>query len=389
MTTKQLPPSHHGVYCIRNMYGLSVATDCLTRYVRRFGSDPGCFNMLGVLLERENLLRTSYDVLAKAAELSTAPEQRNKVLQNAGRVALKMKAYDKAKTCFGACDGRRDVYGQLGLALSCEKLGLNQEAYDGYRQAFELSDNDNQRSQILTAMATIAYKVHGADASKTLLLKASQLQPVSVHALFSLCVLGLQQSDSTLISASLQEMEKYQRQNPNRDLDHHLADMASLKALVLVLKGDRLGAKRVLTSAVHLYPHLSGLWAKLALHLLEYHPGNGREASSVCFRIAVALARSETSAHSEEVSVMTDANGRQAEMTCLIALSHVVNGDLPRAIQAASKAVHDYPDSAQTWCVLAAAVGLQGRSNRQLLQHASKMEGSSEKLKQWIAKQLS
>ena len=75
--------------------------------------------------------------------------------------------------------------------------------------------------------------MHGAAAAKTLLLKASQLHPVAINALFALCVLGLRHSDMNLVTASLQEMEKYQGVNPLMNLDQHLPDITSLRQVVL------------------------------------------------------------------------------------------------------------------------------------------------------------
>ena len=156
--------------------------------------------------------------------------------------------------------------------MSYEKENNLEKAYDCYRRSFEASDATNyQKAQILTAMAMIAHKVHGADAAKTLLLKSSQLKPSAVNALYALCVLGLRKSDTALVNAAVQEMDKYRRADPNGDMDSHVADIASLKALVHILKGDVMGAKRVLASAAHTHPHLSRVWFKLALHLIEHH----------------------------------------------------------------------------------------------------------------------
>ena len=79
--------------------------------------------------------------------------------------------------------------------------------------------------------------MHGAAAAKTLLLKASQLHPVAINALFALCVVGLRHSDLNLVTASLQEMEKYQGVNPLMNLDQHLPDITSLRQVVLAENG--------------------------------------------------------------------------------------------------------------------------------------------------------
>ena len=369
----------HGVYCIRNMHGVTVAADCLVRYTRRHHSaksSSAALNMLGVLLERENLLRTSAQVLTASLQHTEneAAENRDKILMNLGRVSLKMKDYGKAKEAYSAVR-QLDLYGQLGLALSHERLGEIEKAYDSYRVAFEKSEGGSHaQSQILTAMGAIAYRVHGADAAKTLLLKSSQLRPVSVNALMALCVLGLKKSDPQLMGAALQEMDKYQRDNPNGDLEHQLPDIMGLKALVHVLRGDQGAARRVLASAVHAYPHLSRLWSKLGLHLLEFERGGGQSAAG-CFKRAAALIRSRgqgCSRDRQEVSVMEqrrEDQERGVQLSCLAALSSIADGgDAAKAVKAASKAVHDHPDSAKTWSVLAAALALRAdQTNDQAL----------------------
>ena len=64
-----------------HMQGVTVAADCLVRYVRRHRGEAGPLNTLGVLLERENLLRTSMDVLSAAKLLAETQEQQRTVLQ--------------------------------------------------------------------------------------------------------------------------------------------------------------------------------------------------------------------------------------------------------------------------------------------------------------------
>ena len=51
-----------------------------------------------------------------------------------------------------------DFYGQVGLALSAWKSTNFQLAYSSYGAALPLASTTEQRSHILAAMATIAYK---------------------------------------------------------------------------------------------------------------------------------------------------------------------------------------------------------------------------------------
>ena len=66
------------------------------------------------------------------------------------------------------------------------------------------------RSHVLVAMGSLAYKVEGVAASKTLLFQSCQLSPPSVRGLLALCVVGVQNSDITLIEAALSELVPHQ-----------------------------------------------------------------------------------------------------------------------------------------------------------------------------------
>ena len=119
------------------------------------------------------------------------------------------------------------------------------------------------------------------------------------------------------------------------------------RSLVYELKGNVPAARRVLVSAVHTYPHLSKLWSKLSLHLMEHDQSNtkSRGAATKCLQGAVVLDRHSAQEQSikPEVSILGGSqSGRQGgvELSCLLALSHVVNNDHQMAIKAASSAVH-------------------------------------------------
>ena len=98
-----------------------------------------------------------------------------------------------------------------------------------------------------------------------------------------------------------------------------------------------------MVSAVHTYPHLSKLWSKLSLHLMEHDQSNtnSRVAATKCLQGAVVLDRHSAQEQSmrPEVSILEGSQGG-VELSCLLALSHVVNNDHQMAIKAASSAVH-------------------------------------------------
>ena len=83
-------------------------------------------------------------------------------------------------------------------------------------------------------MGSLAYKVEGIEAAKTLLFNSCQLSPPLVRGLFALAVIGVQHTDMNLLEAALHEMK------PHVTDPRYSADIAFLTAAVLVLKGDEI-----------------------------------------------------------------------------------------------------------------------------------------------------
>ena len=73
------------------------------------------------------------------------------------------------------------------------------------------------------------FPFQGPDAAKTLLFQSCQQRPPSLQGVLALCVLGLQQSNPTLVQAALSEMDKHK--------DNSKADIIAMKSLVMALQG--------------------------------------------------------------------------------------------------------------------------------------------------------
>ena len=116
------------------------------------------------------------------------------------------------------------IFVEVGVALAYFKQNQYKESYEAYESCLHwLADNDGFKSDIVVAMGSLAYKVEGVPAAKTLLFQSCQLQPPSVRGLFALCVIGVQNSDISLIDAALNEMVVH-NQDPR-----HAADIAFLQ----------------------------------------------------------------------------------------------------------------------------------------------------------------
>jgi hypothetical protein len=53
---------------------------------------------------------------------------------------------------------KSDFQSQVGLALASNKAGHFEEAYNAYKASLSMAADDGERSHVLAAMATIAYK---------------------------------------------------------------------------------------------------------------------------------------------------------------------------------------------------------------------------------------
>merc|ERR1712200_379848 len=111
-------------------------------------------------------------------------------------------------------------------------------------------------------MGCLAYKVEGSEVAKTLFFQSCQMATPSVRGILALCVLGIQSSDLGLIDAALAEMSNHEHDA------RYAADIAFLRASVMLLKGDLKGARRSLLRALRQQPWLSSLWRVVSVFLL-------------------------------------------------------------------------------------------------------------------------
>ena len=49
------------------------------------------------------------------------------------------------------------------------------------------------------------------------------------------------------------------------------ADIVAMKALVMTLQGNPVGARQLISKAIHSSPEDADLWKAMAIHLLNYH----------------------------------------------------------------------------------------------------------------------
>eukprot|EP00095_Tigriopus_kingsejongensis_P006860 maker-scaffold176_size284796-snap-gene-1.23 protein:Tk06860 transcript:maker-scaffold176_size284796-snap-gene-1.23-mRNA-1 annotation:"conserved hypothetical protein" len=353
-------PTHaHNVYCIKNMFGVSVASDCLTRYTEIVPDDACALNMLGVLLEREGVLQPSRKALEKALSVVSTIGQRDweaSIRINLARVGFKLHDYSGSIGHYSLLPPSFPVL--CGLAISHYKVGHFQESYVSYQSALNLAGSNEEKSHVLAALASIAYQFQGGEAAKTLLFQSCQLQPPSVQGLFALCVLGIKQKNIQLIQSALEAMQPYQ------DHPKYLAEVVGLQALVsMLLQGDSgHQAKGMICRQVHRNPQSASLWFTLATHLLHTAASNqsAYQSAAKCAQKSVGLSSIHLPGilepHEQHKSTPTAASN-------LVTLALLESGSREAARKAAMRAVHLYPNDMGAWSLLWVA---QGKTDKNL-----------------------
>ena len=256
-------------YILEHMWGVRVGVDSLTKYTKRRPRDSNALCQLALLQERVGLLRNALDNLQLASEIverEGTDDQKDIVGANMGRLLGKLGRDDEAVKTLQSVSNA-NIHSTAALALAQSRLGDFRAAYSSYSTCLPwLENNPGMRSHVLVAMGSLAYKVEGVAASKTLLFQSCQLSPPSVRGLLALCVVGVQNSDITLIDAALSELV------PHQSDPRLAADIAFLQAAVLVLKGELASARRTFLTAVHKLPWLARMWSLLSIFLLQVLP---------------------------------------------------------------------------------------------------------------------
>jgi len=73
------------------------------------------------------------------------------------RVLFKLSDYEGSLIAYKKIV-KPDFQSLVGLALACNKAGHFEEAYNAYKGSLSMASDDGERSHVLAAMATIAYK---------------------------------------------------------------------------------------------------------------------------------------------------------------------------------------------------------------------------------------
>lgn len=321
-------------YVIDGLYAIPYAMDLIQWYSNFEPNNACACTILGILQERSGLLTAaikSFETAFQYAEDS----KKNIALLNIGRIMVRLQKYDEAIKVYKAIT-EASFNSTSGLALALFKKGLYEESYSAYDTALNwLSNDDDEKADLLVAMSGIIYMFKGADDAKTLLfhsIQISQKKPTA-YSLFAICSLGLIHSDQSLSKLAIGELQKYEKDS------NFGYDIGFLKSYLLVCQDKMEAAIKLLTDSLHDHPSNALLWFCMAQYCLR--------SSSTRARIASCCAqRAMCSTHYSEFDC--DA----AKMIATASIAEHTAGNRVRALQLAKQGLHLYPCKAEIWAAL-------------------------------------
>jgi superkiller protein 3 len=354
------------IYSIHNMHAIPVACDAMTWYTEHNPMDGTAWNMLGILKERMGLKLGALEAFRNALSLSKE-NNRDFCRVNYGRLLARLGKYSQAIDMFTKIEAATFNSGS-GLALTLFKDEHYKESYEAYESTLHwLSEEPQLQSDLLVALASMAYMFEGPEAAKTLLFQSIQLEKPSPWGFYSTLSLGLLHSDFNLAKLVLTELQRL------KDRKDCLEHFGVLSCYFHLSQKNSKSAIREVSKIVHRHPDQAAVWLTLSSLLIRLQDERSKAAAK-CAQIAMKLGQT---------------NMDVTKVLCLVALAFFIVGDSKNALLMAQKAVHCYPDVAEGWAIFSAAVlsakKLRTSLVRDILKFAENLN-SSEGLSKWLQK---
>ncbi|XP_030763307.1 tetratricopeptide repeat protein 37 [Sitophilus oryzae] len=326
-------------YLIYDMHAIPVACDAIQWYIEKHPEDGCAWNLFGILLERMGLKYSARDAFEKAFRYS-GKEDREKARINFGRLLYHTGNLPKSIEMFHDADEASFSSGS-GLALALYKSGHFEESYAVYEQALHwLTDKQTNQSDVLVALASMAYKFQGPEAAKTLLFQSIELKPPSPWSLFATFSLALLHNDdklAQLVCKELADVEKH-LEEVEMEQTEFVYHYATLLAYYYIITDNKKKAIVELSKLVHKYPNESSTWLTLSMTIFRLQTAKkALEIAARCAQTAIKLGRTNTNV---------------CKVLYLVALSFYMAGDSKKALIYAQKAVHATPNSSEAWAML-------------------------------------
>lgn len=321
-------------YEIQGLYAVTCAMDLMQWFCDFDSKNPCALTILGILQEQSLLLRSALKSYEKALQYCEG-DKKNIALLNMGRILTRMGNYDDAINAYKSIT-EASLNSTTGLALALFKKGFFEEAYSAYETALQwLSETDEDKADLLVAMASSVYTQKGVNDTKTLLfrsIQASQKKPTA-HSLFAVCSLGLLHADKSLSKLAICEMQKYDKD------DEFVFDIGFLKSYLHVYDENMNQATKFLSDSLHDFPSNALLWFCMAQYCLM-ETNLKAKVSSRCSQRALSLAQNNES------------NINLAKLIATASVAEFIAGDRVRAFILAKQGLHLFPCQPEIWAAV-------------------------------------
>ncbi|GAB6019412.1 Tetratricopeptide repeat protein 37 [Chamberlinius hualienensis] len=322
--------NHEYNYHIKEMSAVPAAVDCVTKYTNIITNVPCAYNIFGLLLERQGLLFSAIAAFKRSVLLSSPKSGCDDLLDdkincNLSRVLRKVHSYNESIECALAI--REHDFGSLcGLAFAYYLNGQLQESSLIYEKAFDMAHSDVNKAHLLVALASVAFEVQGPEEARSLLFKSCEVKPDCPQALYALCALSCLENDMDILTASLEELLLWERNE--KEMEH----IAYLQNYNSILQGDVTTGQRFLSKVVHKWPGNFNFWKLLSKFLLR------SQAPHLAVHCATASSKLCTSPVSEILRLLF--------VSCRAA------GYVTESTSIAKKLVHYYPGEELNWKII-------------------------------------
>ncbi|XP_074648800.1 tetratricopeptide repeat protein 37-like [Tubulanus polymorphus] len=260
-------PSDLYRYCVDQMYAISVASDALVKYNDRIRNDRVALNLAGLLLERQNLLKSASEVLNVALTTGDC----SLIRANYARVLYKLGKISESISQWELIEPLSELGDICYYALACYHAGDYERSLLSFTNAVEVANTDIDKSHLFAAIGKISFILGDPDSAKTALFRSTQSESASVFGLESLCYLALLQSDVTLAMAVLQELEKF-LDGPSSSSRRTQSVLCHLISRFYSLAGDKSKAIEEMTRLAQSFSNNAELWSILADYTLNCPP---------------------------------------------------------------------------------------------------------------------
>ncbi|XP_076257912.1 tetratricopeptide repeat protein 37 isoform X2 [Rhynchophorus ferrugineus] len=326
-------------YSLYDMYAVPVANDAIRWYLDRYPTDGCAWNLFGILQERMGLINSAKGAFQNAF-LYSDPENRKKARINLGRLQYRTGNFAKAIQTLSDSEEATFNAGSA-LALALYKSGYYEESYSTYEQALHwLATEQANQSDILVALASMAYKFKGLDMAKDLLFQSLSLKPVSPWSLYATLSLALIHKDEGLAKLVCKELSLLQETLKGSPLENSefIYHYVTLLSYYYITRNNKRDAKSEISKLVHKFPNESSTWLTLSMTIFRMDKTKrALKVAAKCAQTAIKLGRT---------------NMDVCKILYLVALSFQMAGDTKQAFSFAQKAVHSCPNSPEAWSML-------------------------------------